>query len=421
MVDYTWVAWFEELATTIAGNDERYLADRAGAVAWGRERVNVPLLKYGDENIDPMSFLYFLAQRNTTKQFEGIFRSVHEVFGITSDFPGTRPFIPTPTPNTTTLYHNAKSFRPDLLWRLFRQAVPIDGEPEIQSEDFDAVLDLPGVGIPKLTQTLFIANPSRFLPADRIIRTALPQPEIHDDVEDYEGYVTMMNAVNGLFPGCSPYEINTFLETQKKNPLITEGTTFFQISTNVYNDETDYWEWTDGFEEELSFKENNYVYTGVRGTDSITYPLTQPERGDIILVRFGRQQGHAIGVIEENGYASDGWNEEEVISVHWINKTTAPVEMGRLPGFSNAGEPTCSAFRNTDAYTVSFDLIDRWIGGDAPLFAEAIRRSGQPVPRRDDEYRGSGHRAPGYGPAATFRLHREDAGRAPRRRGHRRG
>ena len=100
MVDYTWVAWFEELATMIAGHDEHYLADRAGAVAWGRERVNVPLLKYGDENIDPMSFLYFLAQRNTTKQFEGIFRSVHEVFGITSDFPGTRPFIPTPTPNT---------------------------------------------------------------------------------------------------------------------------------------------------------------------------------------------------------------------------------------------------------------------------------------------------------------------------------
>ena len=365
MVDYTWVAWLEELATTIAGNDEHYLVGKAKDVDWKKDKDKVRLLMYGDENIDPLSFLYFLAQRNTTNQFEDIFGSVHEVFGITSDFPGTRPFIPTPTSNTTTLYHNAKSFDPDLLWRLFRQAVPIDGEPEIQSEDFDAVLDLPGVGIPKLTQTLFIANPIRFLPVDRIIRTALPQPEIHDDVEDYEGYVTMMDAVNGLFPGCSPYEINTFLETQKKNPLITEGTTFFQISTNVYNDGTDYWEWTDGFEEELSFKENNYVYTGVRGTDSTTYPLTQPERGDIILVRFGRQQGHAIGVVEENGYASGGWNEEEVIYVYWINKTTASVT-GHLPirGFSNAGEPTCSAFRNTDAYMVSFNLIDRLIGGD---------------------------------------------------------
>ena len=316
-----------------------------------------------------MSFLYFLAQRNTKHQFEGIFRSVHEVFGITSDFPGTRPFIPTPTSNTPTLYHNAKSFRPDLLWRLFRQAVPIDGEPEIQSEDFDAVLGLPSVGIPKLTQTLFIANPSRFLPVDKYIRATLPQREVHGDVEDYEGYVAMMDSIKRLFPGCYPYEINTFLGTQKGTktvgPLITNETSFFQISTNVYDDETDYWEWTDEVEDEWSFKENNHVYTGGPGTDKTTYPLTQPERGDIILVRFGRQQGHAIGVVEENGYASGGWNEEKVIYVYWINKTTASVT-GNSPihGFSNAGEPTCSAFRNTDAYSVSFDLIDRWIGGD---------------------------------------------------------
>ena len=363
MVDYTWVKWFKELAARIAENGEHDLAERARRVDWNND--NAPLLRYGDQNIDPMSFLYFLAQKNTVNQFGIVFPSVHDVFGIASPCPEIWPFIPTPTPNTTTLYHNAQLFNPELLWCLFRQAVPIEGEPEIQPEDFNAVLALPNVGVSKLTQTLFIANPSHFLPADRIILTALPQSELHGNVKDHEGYVTLMNVIKRRFPGCSPYEINTLLETQKTNPLITEETKFFQISTNVYNDGTDYWEQIDGIVEGLSFRENNYVYTGVPGTNAGAYPLTQPERGDIILVRFGLWQGHAIGVVEENGYADDGWSEEEVISVYWINKTTAPTG-GQLPqiGFSYAREPTRLAFSNTDAYTASFDLIDRWIGGD---------------------------------------------------------
>ena len=369
MVDYTWVAWFEELATTIAGNDERYLAENAKAVNWLKDEDSVPLLKYGDENIDPMSFLYFLAQRNTKKRYKDVFGSVHEVFGITSDFSEIRPFIPAPPRPAPALFHDGESFNPDLLWRLFRQAEPSNETPTIQPEDFNAALNIRKVGVKKLTQTLFLANPSYFLPADHT-STILPQLELHGDVNDHEGYVARMGAIKRLFPGCEPYEINTFLDTQAKRPLITEGTSFFQVSTNVDNDGTDYWEWTDRFEDVgWSFKENNYVYTGGPGADQIIYPLTEPNPGDIILVRTGMQQGRAIGVVEENGYASGGWNEEAVIYVHWINKTTAPVKMGRLPGLSRAREPICAAFRNTGAYRASFSLIDRWAGdgGVEPL------------------------------------------------------
>ena len=92
MTDYTWVDWLKALATMIAENGERYLAERARAVDWQKD--DVPLLAYGDENIDPMSFLYFLAQRNTTHQFEGIFRSVHDVFDIALDFPNPSLLCP---------------------------------------------------------------------------------------------------------------------------------------------------------------------------------------------------------------------------------------------------------------------------------------------------------------------------------------
>ena len=361
MVSY-WVAWFKELATTIARNGERDLADKARAVDWNMD--SVPLLNYGDENIDPMSFLYFLAKKNTKKQYGVVFRSVHEVFGITLDFLEIRPIIPAPPGRALALFHDGKSFDPDLLWRLFKQAAPSRKMPIIRSEDFNDVLRIRMVGVKKLTQTLFLANPSYFLPADHT-STILPQPELHGDVNDHDGYVARMGAIKRLFPGCEPYEINTFLDTQAKIPLITEGTNFFQISTNVYKKGTDLWEQTDALEKDAPFKENRYVYTGGAG-DKIKYPLKDPKRGDVILVRYSPGEGRAIGVVEENGYTSDGWKKEKVISVHWINKTPAPVDglknLKQLPAFTRAQNKFRSAFRNTETYKDSFKLIDWWIG-----------------------------------------------------------
>ena len=356
MIDYTWVAWFEELATKIASNDEHYLADKAKTVDW--IKIKVPLLMYEDKNIDPMSFLYFLAQQNTSEiRYKRVFGSVHEVFGITSDLPEPLPIILPPTEPASALFHDGRSFDPNLLWRLFRQAaVPIHESPTIQPDDFNTILRISGVDMEKLTQTLFLANPNRFLPADKT-STVLPQPELHGNVEDYEGYAARMETIKHLFPECEPYEINTFLYIQQgENPLITEKSNFFQISTYVYNDGTDYWEQTDELEENAPFKENHYVYTG--GEKS---PLTKPKRGDIILVRTGMRRGRAIGVVEDNQYASGGWTKEAAIYVHWINKETDHADIkGIRNGFTGAGEPTISAFRKANTYKVSFGLIDRW-------------------------------------------------------------
>ena len=367
MIDYTWKDWLVELATRIATNDETYLTERARAVDWLKD--DVPLLNYRDENIDPMSFLYFLAQRNTINQFERVFGSVHEVFDIALDFPESGPFIPVPTANTTTLFHDGISFQPDLLWRLFRQAAPIHEKPIIQPEDFNAVLELPNVGMSKLTQTLFIANPSHYLPADGSDKRALPRhPELEGTVRNYEDYFHRMETLRRLFPGCEPYEINIFLDTQSKNPLISEQTRFFQVSTNAYNDKTDYWEQTGSLEKDYLFNENHYVYTGGAGRKK-EYPLKDSKRGDVVLVRHRPWQGHAIGVIEENEYSPDGWNDERVIHVHWINKTSARLgdmaKVKQMPGFGRAGK-FYSAFRNTDAYKVSFDWIGRLTGNVEP-------------------------------------------------------
>ena len=367
MIDYTWADWLVALATTIAENGERYLAERARAVDWGRDKV--PLLDYGDENIDPMSFLYFLAQRNTTNQFEGVFGSVHKVFQIALDFPKSRPFIPAPPARGIATFHGGKSFQPDLLWNLFRRAAPIHEKPTILPDDFNAALEIHNVGMSKLTQTLFIANPRHYLPAFSSDKWTLPDhPELRGEVKNFEDYLHQMETLRRLFPGCEPYEINIFLDTQSKNPLISEQTRFFQISTNAYNDNTDYWEQTSSLEKDYLFNENHYVYTGGPGRKR-EYPLKECKRGDVVLVRHRPWQGRAIGVVEENKYNPDGWNDKRVIHVHWINKTSARLgdmaKVKQMPGFGRAGK-FYSAFRNTDAYKISFDWIDRLTGNDEP-------------------------------------------------------
>ena len=363
MIDYFWVPWLRELSTKIAEKGEEYLVKKAKAVKWTSD--DMTLFRHGDKNIDPLSFLYTLA-RDSKDKFNFELRSVHEIFNIESDYPDpdsgySLPYIPRP-PGMNTLFHKKGEGDPDLLWRLFRQAA--EEKPAVQADDFDAALNISGVGMRKLTQTLFIVNPCYFLPADESNK-ALPWPEYCKDVENYGEYIARMEAIKSKFPGCEPYEINTFLYEQLKGQFITSGTEFFQISTNVYEDGKSYWECTDDLDDGVwTFKEYNCVYTGGPG-EGKKKPLKEPKRGDIILVRKGQYQGYAIGVVEENGYASSGWTEEAVIYVQWINKISSHIDLDskQLIGFSKAGK-TRKKFRVAEAYKVSFDLIERLQSGN---------------------------------------------------------
>ena len=383
MIDYSWVPWFGELVAKIAKNGEGYLVEKAKAVEWGRDRDDVPLLKYGDENIDPLSFLYFLAQRNTANQFEPVFRSVHEVFDIASKLPSERPVIPTPPAVANVLFHNGGVGQPDLLWHLFRQAVR--EIPTIVAEDFNTALNIHNVAMRKLTQTLFIVNPRHFLPADKTNKI-LPWPEFQKDVMNYKEYGARMDAIKGWFPECDPYEINTFLDQLGQGPLITEKSSFFHVDSDVTVTETDHWEMTKALPENAkTFKENHVVYIGEereddprpkdhRGSRDV---IKKPKRGDVILVRFGSSNGRGIGVVAQNGYYSDGWNHDKGISVYWINKQSGRIG-GRGLGRSSFRELTVPStryeeIRAADAYKVSFDLIER------------LQSSSEPSPQPDRE------------------------------------
>lgn len=362
---YDWVPWFQTLAKKIEEKGERYLAEKAKRVDWGSNRS---LLKYGDKNIDPFSFFYFLVQKNTTYQREPVYSSVNEVFEIADEPPNTgwesTYIIPKPPSHASSLFHDGEKFNPDLLWKLFRQAVK--DESRVQAADFHAALNIKNVKVKKLTQCLFLINPQCFIPIDDCFPN---YKNIESKITEPDGWdicLKLINKTKQQFPGCSLYEIGRVFFLLSRS-YITLSQNFFQISTYAYgygsNEEDDHWN---------KFESNNWVYTGGPGGEDVTwenpsdgkYPLTAPEPGDIILVRKGITTGKAIGIVDKNDYAqTDGLNEESKIHVLWINKSEEDISMDDfLPGMTDLGtnkySKTYQAFRNTDSYKPTFEFIE---------------------------------------------------------------
>ncbi len=91
-----------------------------------------------------------------------------------------------------------------------------------------------------------------------------------------------------------------------------------------------------GIDKWEDFNKNNWVYTwGPGGTQPWSnetngkYPLTEPNAGDIILVRTGIETGRAIGIVDKNDYKDKGLNENSKIHVLWINKSANNFPKGR--------------------------------------------------------------------------------------------
>ncbi len=219
---YAWVPWFQELAGKVAEGGEAGLIERAKQVEWTVD--NPILLRYGDENIDPFSFFYFLAQCNGRKNREEIYKNVNSAFGISEENSLSAVtfsdgfIIPTPTFITPVLFHNNGAGDPKLLWKLFRKAI---SDEDLTSNDFKKALEIQNVGVAKLTQTMFLINPKRFMPVDKGIlkhHDTLDLPpfkEIRRKIAQPDGLKyyneTVLSKFRAAFPQQDFYEINTSL------------------------------------------------------------------------------------------------------------------------------------------------------------------------------------------------------------------
>ena len=354
-----WAPWFRELARKIAEGGEQYLIDKAKQVAWrvnDKESSPEPygLLRYGDENIDPLSFFYTLASRSKPgENREPLYASVAEAFNMTRrPSLDDRFILPTPTPQNT-LFHERGKGDPHLVWKLFREAV--EGIGSVTPDDFERVLKIGRVGTRKLTQSLFLVNPEDFLPFDDQAKplklfdsVVLPSNWARYQIT-WTKYRNWIDEVRTSFPGCWLCEANLIAYLLTLPNFSVQQNNWFQVSTNVFNDGTDRWD---------EFESNNFVYTGGPGGDK-GYHLDEPNPGDVILVRFGRTEGRGIGMVHRNDY-QEGFHKDRRLHVVWLNKMPGALS-GHTPviGFSHAKEPTVAAFRNAPEYAATFALLER--------------------------------------------------------------
>lgn len=373
---YAWVPWFQELAGKIEEGGEEYLAEAAKKVAWRDDDKKQQLLNFGDENIDPFSFFYSLAQRNQDRRSrKRIYPSIVKEFNMEHQPPveADDGFIfPTPSYRAKVLFHNNGHGNPNLLWRLFRASV--QGLESVKSEIFDGALDIGNDWRVKLTQALFLINPRQFLACDDKMDLFVELPTADFDWEHYKEW---LQEVRGKFPGCEPYEINHFAYLRWSGSLPVRPDRCFQVSTNARGkDGGDFW---NDNRPELDFAPNHWVVTGGPGPGtggrrpgmdweeydeskhgSPTYLLDKPERGDLILVRTGTSRGRGMGIVCKNDYR-DRLAADSRIHVIWVNKRTIDKLSGQTQrlGFDKAGPKTLKAFRQTPAYAETFALLDR--------------------------------------------------------------
>ncbi|MCY4398504.1 MAG: hypothetical protein OXE96_04045 [Gemmatimonadetes bacterium] len=387
---FQWVPWFRELAKAVGKGRREGLVEAAKNIDWAGGRCAV--LDQGEDKADPLTFFYHLASiaGGRADKRETVYASVAEVFGIESDFDYSRKdgfIFPTP-PGLQVLFNNTGA-DPQLPWEMFDRARGQDGTSygaDI-ADTFARTLQIKGVGVPKLTQVLFLINPRAFLPFDAaaVLPLGIGTLKKNPATMSWAEYVDEMGRIRTAFPGCQPYEINVIGYQWTSATFPRKGNRWYQIGTGE-----------DGWRD---FRDNHWVHLG--GQADMHPPpegeilpeakqhdgFDEPKPGDVVLVRKGTQEGRGIGIVYRNDYGERS-HQNRRIHVLWVNKEQAPLA-GHMPaiGFSEADRASYDAFAKSDAYSATLDLLqppERNINalyGDfyRPLVARLQEKGVQPV------------------------------------------
>ncbi|MDY0288066.1 MAG: AAA family ATPase [Sphaerochaeta sp.] len=350
---YDWVPFFKEVTdhlVSIGETPQRDESLKALAKDCFGEKASISTY----EKVDPFSFVYFLAQKNTTHQKLVMYPRVKEKCNIVSSLP-TDWIFPTPTANSVALFHNGVHFASEVLWDIFLR---VTQKRELEDADYRTLLSIPGVRTRKITQTLFLMDPRSFLPIDDRGSVLFPDEKIEDKINDIERngvihYYQYLTHVESLFPKCAFYEINLLCDVVHSGNLSVNNT-YFQIGSNVEG-ETDKHQ-----DHKQEFYEENKVWVGSANTGGKgvrRYRVEDPVKGDVILSHFNKY-GNGIGVVFENEYARHGSYDEDLgIRVIWINKDerVGALESSQSIGFSRA-DAIRASFEGI--YPESFDVLN---------------------------------------------------------------
>ncbi len=300
---FDWVPWFGELAEKVREGGPEGLKAKAKEVDWVGGRIAV--LEAGEENVDPLTFFYHLAQiaGGIAEKRKRIYASVAEVFGIQSrlDYYEDHCFI-LPTPPALAVKFSGSGTDPRLLWRMFHHACNLDPAASSDvaiADTFAETLRVKGVAVPKLTQVLFLINPRAFLPFDQ---QSVLSVQIGGSVGpllkkslSWTRYLDAMATIRAAFPGCECYEINIISYLWTSGDLSRQGNRWYRVDVGSED------EWSD-------FSGNNRVRRpGDGGLGTATGPPPgEPRPGDVVLVHSGSREGRGIGIVYPDYHRKDG-------------------------------------------------------------------------------------------------------------------
>lgn len=318
------------------------------------------------EHVDPFSYIYALAQRNTKNQRIEAFTNAKKAFDIEIDLP-TDLVFPTPMPVAKALFYakgryitnEGEEIGSKAIWDLFNEV--LNNKP-VSNENFTQVLSLKNVGVVKLTQALFLVNPAIYIPFDTQMNS-LPVVELDDlqnairEVENrgFSAYRDVIEKLSKAFPCCNMYEINLLnvLINSIDEYQLRITNNYCQVSSWAYGQKA-----KDFFDD---FVTQNAVWTGgaTSETGKTEYPLTDFKRGDVVLVRKGTKNIGGIGIILQNEYLPDGYNEDSKIKILWLTKEHKWTEdaLAQWVGLDWATDRTRNTFK--ELYPKIFDILNQ--------------------------------------------------------------
>lgn len=363
---YDWVHFFKGICEGIyaLADNEKHRDDRLLELARQTFKEVHPIFRY--EKIDPFSFVYALAQRNTRNQRNTAFTNAKKAFNLDVEIP-TDWIFPTPAPNALSLFYAEEGYITqdrvevgnNCLWELFKEAYT-DGT--LSNSFFREALSLKNVGFTKLSQTLFLISSKKYMPFETQMNSLpiaelqnLKQVVVEIEKKGVQVYLNVIAELKKSFPGCELYEINLLnvLTNSNKGDYLKISYKYYQISSFAQgSEEPDYFD---------DFVQYNAVWVGgpSSSTGKTEYPIYNVQRGDIVLVRRGWVMFGGIAVVIDNEYADDIYTDEKAIKVIWLIKKDYNLHenfLGQRDGFSHASGKTIERFK--EAYPMAFQILD---------------------------------------------------------------
>ena len=78
---YDWVPWYQELAKNVAEGGRRELIEKAKLVAWKDAGETPPLLRHGEDNIDPLRIPLKVTSQSRSKLPVNPVQKYHPIHG----------------------------------------------------------------------------------------------------------------------------------------------------------------------------------------------------------------------------------------------------------------------------------------------------------------------------------------------------